>query len=137
MKIKDYLGKIKFRKVLGYGFISVFATLLDFSVLFSLTEFLGFFYLLSAGIAYICGMVFSYILNKYYNFHDNDKHIFRQFSKFFLVASGGLILDLVVIFVCVEFLELHYMLGRVVALAFSFTWNFLGHNFFSFTRQID
>lgn len=123
------------KKIVGYGIISVIATSFDIAILYSFTEFLEIHYLISATIGYITGMIISYTLNKKYNFKDFDKKVIKQFLKFGFIATSSLLLGLGLIYLLVEYLSLHYMIAKLITLVFTFIYNFLGHNLFSFTKQ--
>lgn len=52
----------------------------------------GWQYAFSVGIAFLCGMVVSYRLNKRYTFPPSYRDAHREITDFFLVSIGGLIL---------------------------------------------
>lgn len=121
-------------KAVNYGYISIVASALDIALLFVLTEIVGIFYLISVVIAYLSGLLLSFILNKKYNFKDENKQVLNQFTKFTSVATFGLLVNLSVIFFMVSMMNIHYILAKIFALGVSFTCNFFGHYYFSFKK---
>ncbi|HOD89797.1 MAG TPA: GtrA family protein, partial [archaeon] len=82
---------------LKYVFASLIATIVDVSILYLFTDFLGIYYLVSAAISYICGLVVGYILQRKYTFQSKNKKITKQFSLFTIISLIGLLINLIVI----------------------------------------
>lgn len=99
--------------------------MIDFAVLYSLTEFAGLWYFYSAAIAYICAIVPHYTLNKYWNFKNRSKRVFSQFGLFVLFSLIGLGFNQIILISLVEFLGLWYIFAKVVAVLIVLMYNFL------------
>ncbi len=130
--IKPIFGKQDMRLFINYMFFGGIAALVDLGLLFSLTEFLGIWYLFSAGLSYIAGMATDYSLNKYLNFKNKSKKIAKQFGLFVAVAMVGLALNQMFLFVFVEFFGLWYMLAKMLSILIVVFWNFNGHKRLTF-----
>ncbi len=104
--------KIFFRYVL----IGFFATLIDVSLLYILTEFFNIWYLYSASVSYLVAVVPHYVLNKYFNFKNKNKRIFSQFSIFLIISLSGLLLTQIILYVLVELFNIWYMFSKGVAI---------------------
>jgi len=73
-----------------YIFLAGIATIVDFIVLYSLTEYMHVWYFISSALAYFSGMITNFTLNKIFNFANRSKKIVQQFSIFATVALVGL-----------------------------------------------
>lgn len=118
----------------GYLVCAGVATLVDFTALYLLTDFLHFWYFYSAAIAYFFGMITNYSLNKYFNFKDENPRIAKQFGKFFIVATGGLVLNQIIIFGLVEYVKAWYLLAKCVATLLVAAYSFYYHKKFTFKK---
>jgi putative flippase GtrA len=112
--------------------IGVFSTLLDAALLAILTEYCGIWYLWSSAASYCCGILVSYALNRHYTFHDRSKKYLSRFFLFALISVSSLAINLVVMFVAVDFFSLHYLAGKGMAIGVSFFWNYMGQSRITF-----
>lgn len=117
-----------------YIFFAGIAALVDLSLLYMLTSFFAVHYFMSAFFAYIFGMITNYSLNKIFNFQNKSKRYFKQFFIFVFVASIGLFINQLIIFSLVEFLEMYYMLAKIISIAIVMFWSFFGHYKFTFKK---
>ena len=124
---KDWVSQL-----VKYLFVGVAATIIDFVFLYALTEWLGFWYLLSATISFILAAAANYVLNKIWTFQNKDKKIARQFMIFIGVAIVGLAINNSILYVGVEYFGLWYMFSKVLATVASLIWNFIGHKYITF-----
>ena len=120
------------RLFLRYCLVGGTATVVDFALLFGLTEFLGLWYLASATAAFIGGATTNYILNRFWTFNNADKRIGRQAGLFIIIAAIGILLNNGILAVGVEIFGLWYMLAKVISSAITLIWNFIGHKYITF-----
>jgi putative flippase GtrA len=71
-------------------------------------------------------MINSYILNKKWTFHDDDKKVIFQFTKFAVVNSISLGMNLLIMYIFVDKLHMDSMLSQICATGFSTFSNFIG-----------
>jgi len=126
--------KQKIEQFVYYTFFAGIATIVDVGLLYGFTEFAGISYLISAALSYLFGMATNYSLNKKFTFKNKSRRITLQFSVFMGVALVGLILNLIIMFVLVEFFGLWYMLAKVVSLFIVLMWSYLGHKKITFGK---
>ena len=107
-----------------YLLVSVVATIVDISLLFSLTEFANINYLISATISFCMGTLVAYLGQKYHTFKDTNKNITKQLSIFIIIAIIGLLINLVILKIAVSILGLYYIVGKLFAIGFGFIWNY-------------
>ena len=119
-------------KIVGFFLIGIISSLIDIGLLVLFCSYLGIWYLPAAAISYCCGTVCSYILNKFLNFHDPDRHYLAQFTTFAAISVSCLIVNLCVIWLCVEIFSLDYLTGKVIATFCAFFWNYHGQKRYTF-----
>ena len=118
-----------------YVIFAGIATLVDLSLLYSLTEFGNVWYFHSAIIGYSAGMIVNYVLNKYFNFKNYSKRIVSQFGIFTAVAMVGLGLNQLIIYLLVEFADVWYMAAKIIAIGIVMFWSFFGHKQLTFKYE--
>lgn len=132
-EIKPEVGFSNIRLFINYLFFGGIATVVDFGILYSLTEFLGIWYFFSAALSYIVGMFTNYSMNKYFNFRNRSKRIAVQFGLFMTVALIGLALNQVILYALVEMAGLWYMSAKVISVFVVVFWSFYGHKKLTFS----
>ena len=114
-----------FVQLFRYFFVGGFAFIIDFCALFLLTEYLNLYYLLSAPLAFLLGLIINYLLSIKWVFDKrniNKKSV--EFVIFALVGIVGLLLNQVFIWFFTEIINLYYMLSKIISSGIVFLWNF-------------
>lgn len=119
-------------KMVGFFLIGIVTSVIDIGLLYVFCTYLGIWYLPAAMVSYCCGIVASYILNKYLNFHDQDRRYLVQFSTFVAIAFSCLLVNLCVIWMVVELFSLDYLTGKIIATLCAFFWNYHGQKRYTF-----
>ena len=80
----------------------------------------------SASIAFILGLLTSYILNiKWVFINRKFSNKMTEMGLFLLIGIIGIILNLASIWVFTEYLGLFYLFSKIIATVIVFLWNFL------------
>lgn len=128
-RIRDW---IRNEKMIGFLLIGVVSSLIDISLLYVFCTYFGIWYITASVVSYFCGIVTSYVLNKYLNFHDKDRHYLTQFSTFTAISFSCLLVNLCVIWLAVELFSLNYLAGKIIATFCAFFWNYHGQKHYTF-----
>ena len=117
-------------KILGselsrYTIFAGLAFLVDYSLLYILTDWVGLHYLLSATLSFSVGLIANYIFCISWVFrHRAYSSVRLEFMIFFAVGVGGLVLNDIILAICTPLLNGNYMLAKIGAVVFVFLWNF-------------
>jgi putative flippase GtrA len=118
---------------LRYIFVGGFAFIVDFSSLFVLTEYLNIYYLLSAAIAFILGIIVNYSLSISWVF---DKRTFNnkmfEFQVFAFIGVIGLVLNELFIWFFTNNISLYYLYSKLISAFFVLLWNFFARKLLLF-----
>lgn len=116
-----------------YFFVGGFAFVVDFGLLYILTEYAGLHYLLSATLSFISGLLVNYIISCIWVF-SNSKFKNRLVEFLFFAAIGvvGLLLNDVLIWLFTDCIGTHYMFSKIVAAAIVYLWNFFARKYLVF-----
>lgn len=130
-----FLGKTDntLLQLFRYTFVGGFAFVVDFGLLFVLTEYAGFHYLVSAAVAFVAGLLVNYALSKLWVFsRTNYSNRLVEFLLFALVGIIGLGLTEVFMWCFTTLLGLYYILSKVITTAIVYLWNFFGRKYLIF-----
>ena len=116
-----------------YFFVGGFAFVVDFGLLYILTEYAGLHYLLSATLSFIAGLLVNYIISCIWVF-GNSKFKSRIVEFLFFAAIGvvGLGLNDFFIWLFTDCIGTHYMFSKIVAAALVYLWNFFARFYLVF-----
>lgn len=118
-------------QLLRFGLVGGLAFLLDYSILYICTEFVGIHYLISAFISYSLSTVFNYIASVYWVFDTNKtKSKGQTFFIFITFSLIGLGLNEILMWLGVDCLHIHYMFVKIGATAIVMVFNFITRKIF-------
>lgn len=118
-----------------YTFVGGFAFLIDFGTLFILTEYFNIYYLVSAGIAFIFGLIANYFLSVKWVF--NSRTVKNKGLEFLLFASIGLVglgLNELFIWILTDILVVYYLFSKIITAFIVYFWNFFARKTILFNK---
>jgi putative flippase GtrA len=125
-KSTDKIGIQFFR----YIFVGGAAFLVDFVSLYLLTDFLGVYYLTSAAIAFILGLIVNYFLSTYWVFNKRKlDNLTFEFGIFAIIGIVGLGLNELFIWFFTAELNFYYLISKILAAALILFWNFFARKY--------
>lgn len=116
-----------------YFFVGGFAFVVDFGLLYILTEYAGLHYLLSATLSFIAGLLVNYIISCIWVFSDSKfKNRLVEFLIFAAIGIVGLALNDALIWLFTDCIGTYYMFSKIVAAALVYLWNFFARKYIVF-----
>ncbi len=114
------------QQIAKFGVVGILATLLDYGLLFVLTEWAGLYYLLSSMLSFGISTVFNYAASVRWVFAVKKEYSkTRNFVLFVIFSLLGLSLNALAMWVGVECLHWHYMIVKIGATAIVMVFNFI------------
>ena len=114
-----------------FSVVGVAAFVIDYGLLALLTEVFGINYLVSATISFIASVIFNYMASMRFVFrHKKGLSRRREFIIFVVLSAIGLGLNNLVLWSCVEFLGIHYLIAKIIATLIVSIWNFFSRKKF-------
>ncbi|MCB2184043.1 MAG: GtrA family protein [Desulfobulbaceae bacterium] len=108
-----------------YTVVGGVAFIVDFFLLYSLTEWASLHYLLSATLSFLVGLFVNYYLSIQWVFrYRSFKSARSEFMIFLFVGLGGLLLNDLILAVLTPVLNGQYMIAKIAAVVFVYLWNF-------------
>lgn len=120
-------------QIARFSVVGASSAVIDFGLLYILTDIFGLYYLLSATISFIAAATYNFSLNRKWTFKSKGDRR-RQLPIFFGVAIVGVLLNLGIMYLGVDYLGVHYMLAKVLATGVVTIYNFLGNKYVTFRK---
>lgn len=124
-----------FLQLIRYTIVGGFAFLIDFGTLYILTELAHLHYLLSAGIAFILGLLTNYFLSIRWVF---DIRIVRdkklEFIIFAVIGLIGLGLNELFLWIFTDLLDIYYLVSKILTAMLVYLWNFFARKWILFRK---
>lgn len=121
-------GLLEFVK---FNLVGIVNTLVDFAV-FTVLTFFGMYYMLSQVISYSCGVVNSFIMNKYWTFGAKSTPHGYEVFKFIAVNGVSLAVSLSILYPLKPVVGV--ISAKIIATLFSMMVNFLGSKLWVFKK---
>ena len=116
-----------------YVIVGGVAFVVDYGLLFVLTEYLHFHYLVSATISFVAGLVVNYVISTSWIFrHSKLESRAAEFTIYSLIGVVGLLFNNALLYLLTDCLHLHYMFSKLITAALVMGWNFLGRRIILF-----
>lgn len=116
-----------------YCFVGGFAFIVDAGGLFVFTEYAGIYYLLSATISFILGLVVNYLLSTAWIFKKSKlSNRWTEFLIYSVIGVVGLGLNTLFLWLFTDCLHIYYMLSKIITAALVMLWNFFARKIILF-----
>ena len=82
------------------------------------------------------GITTSFILNRNYNFKVKD-HVKRRFSIFLTVGLCGLLLSNLILYLCIDIMELNKIISKLLSIVLVVFFQFLLNKYLTFRPSVN
>jgi putative flippase GtrA len=135
-KISNLFKTPNFVELIKFAFVGALGTIVNLSILYTLTELFNVYYIISETIAFLVSVLHNYILNKIWTFKENlHERIFTKYFKYIMINLISLCINLTILFFLVEFYGFWYIFAEVVAISCAFLNNFIVNKFWTFKSE--
>lgn len=118
-----------FMQFVKFSVVGLIGIVVNLAVLLLLVEKAGLWYMPAAILAFCAAVTSNFVLNKVWTFKDRSTrpgHVVGGYMKFVIVSVAGLCLNLIVLYMLVEFLDLWYLFAQLLAILSASVLNFVG-----------
>lgn len=118
-----------------YIIVGGLSFLVDYGLLYLFTETVGMYYLASATLSFMAGLVFNYLISTRWIFN-NSKYANKmtEFTIYGVIGGVGLVFNNLLLFTFTEIFHVHYMVSKLIVAAIVMIWNFVGRRFILFKK---
>ena len=122
-----------FYQLIRYVFVGGLAFVVDYGLLYILTEYAGLHYLLSATCSFLAGLIVNYLISTTWVFNQSKlKNKWMEFTIFGLIGVVGLGLNNLFLYLLTDKTGVHYMISKIVVAAIVMLWNFIARRIILF-----
>lgn len=118
------------KQILKFGVVGGLAFIIDYALLYTLTEYLNIHYLISSIISFSVSVIFNYILSIKWVFDVNKKQGTKEFIVFIILSVIGLIINSIIMYLMVDIMHIYYMLSKLVSTFIVMIYNFITRKIF-------
>lgn len=129
-KIKVY--KVHILQFIKFNIVGIMNTAVDFAIFVLLTSVFGLHHMIAQVISYSCGIVNSYLWNKFWTFKQKRAFSSSEALKFLIVNIISLGVSLIFLYIFRDRAGLSVLVSKVIATMFSLVVNFAGNKFWVF-----
>ncbi len=124
-----------FVQIFRYTFVGGVAFIVDFSLLYLLTDLFKIHYLVSAGISFIFGLLVNYLLSILWVFNSRKiKNVLNEFLFFTLIGLFGLGITEVLLWMLTDLFALYYLYSKIITTVIVYFWNFFARKYLLFNK---
>jgi putative flippase GtrA len=92
---------------------SLTATSFDFSITYILTSLFGLSYIYSSATGVVCGGIVNFLLGRYWVFNAGNEKKAKQLTKYLLVWSSSMLLNMGGIIFFTEIIGFYYLISKI------------------------
>lgn len=119
------------QQLFKFGIVGGIAFLIDYLVLFTCTEWIGIYYLLSSFISFTISTIFNYFASVKWVFQvDENRSKKKNFVTFITFSVIGLFINQLIMWIGVDIAQMYYMFVKIGATAVVMVFNFVTRKLF-------
>lgn len=119
------------KQLFKFGIVGVICFFIDYGIMVLLTEVFNVSYLLSCGISFTVSVIVNYILSMHFVFKaKEDLNKVAEFVIFVVLSVIGLGLTELLMWLSVDFLNIHYMVSKIFVTGIVMIYNFVTRKIF-------
>ena len=128
------MEKIKNNKllmqILKFGVVGGTSFLIDYGIFTILSQFLNIHYLIASIISFSISVIYNYILSIKWVFDVTKKQTAKEFMIFVILSVIGLGLNSFIMYLTHDLMDIHEMIGKIIATAIVMVYNFITRKIF-------
>lgn len=129
--MNNFINKNLVIQIFKFSIVGLIATLIDFACLFILKEMFCINTILSNTLSFTLSVTYNYIASVLWVFDVNkNKNKKKRFIIFMVFSIIGLIINDIIMYLCIQNLNIYYMLAKVIATAIVMVFNFVTRKLF-------
>ena len=131
----NFKDKNEYIKLIKFGLVGAMNTLIDWAVFFVLTQFTAILPWIAHVIGYSCGVVSSFLGNKFFTFKSRGTKTGVELIKFVILNLLSLGVSTLVIIVLGDKLEWNTYIAKIFSTGSAMLINYVGSRFFIFNKN--
>jgi putative flippase GtrA len=126
------LGLLKKYKIIRFGISGSLGVLVHLVFLYIFVNYFNIWYLLATCLAFCISATTGYLMQKFFTFKNDSKNIKTQFATYFVFNIGTFVLNILMMYLFVDYLNIIYLVAQVLACFLNAIISYLVFNKFIF-----
>lgn len=119
-----------FKQIIRFSIVGICAFIIDYTLLYTLTEYLNIYYFYSSIISFLVSLTFNYVVSIKWVFKVNKKTTIKDFLVFIILSIIGLFINQIIMYIMVEKVNVYYMISKLCSTIIVMLWNFVTRKIF-------
>lgn len=119
-------------RFIRFGIVGCSGMIVDFGVTWLCKEKLRWNKYLSNSLGFVLAATNNYVWNRLWTFESESEAVVREYLSFVVIATIGLALNNLIVYLLHERLHLHFYLSKLIAVGCVTLWNFSMNYVFTF-----
>ena len=118
-----------------YCLIGAVSTVIDVGGLYVLREYAHFPVVLAAALSFLLAAINGFVFNRIWTFDSRSEQKYRQFFKFLTVATVGLFVNVLLVYLLAEIMMIWYMYAKIITSGLIFSGSYLVNKKWTFVSR--
>jgi putative flippase GtrA len=132
MLLQNFFTEAFFLKFIKFSLVGFSGIFVDFGMTFIGKEILKIQKYFANSFGFILAASSNYFLNRLWTFQSTNPNIMLEFTRFFIIALIGLIINLLIIWAMTGKFKVNFYISKLVATLVVTLWNFLINAYYTF-----
>ena len=113
------------KQIIRFAIVGFIATIIDYALLYILTEYFHIYYLISSVIWFTSSLIVNYILSVIWVFDVKNKKANQKILLFVILSIIGLIINQIILYTLSDLLNIYYMISKLISTIIVMIYNFI------------
>ncbi len=132
MLLQSFFTEAFFLKFVKFSLVGFSGIFVDFGITFIGKEILKIQKYIANSFGFIVAASSNYFLNRLWTFQSTNPNIMLEFTRFFIIALIGLIINLLIIWAMTGKFKVNFYISKLAATLVVTLWNFLINAYYTF-----
>jgi len=119
----------EWKRVFKFGLVGISGIVVNMGVLWYLTDFVGFYYLIASLFAIELSIINNFIWNDLWTFKAGASqklsNRWHRLISFHVVSAGGLVINMGILYLLTSVGGVYYLTSNIIGILVGFGWNFM------------
>ena len=132
METSSFFSEVFLLKFVKFSLVGFSGVFVDFGITFFFKEIVKIQKYVANAVGFSMAATTNYFLNRIWTFHSQNPNIMLEFTRFFIIALIGLMINLLIIWALSGKFKVNFYLSKLVATIVVTLWNFLINAYYTF-----
>lgn len=132
METSSFFSEVFLLKFVKFSLVGFSGVFVDFGITFFFKEIVKIQKYVANAVGFSMAATTNYFLNRIWTFQSQNPNIMLEFTRFFIIALIGLMINLLIIWALSGKFKVNFYLSKLVATIVVTLWNFMINAYYTF-----